>query len=76
MIGIVSYLVFFLILSLIFGIAVLGLNLQWGYTGLFNAGIAGFVGIGAYTMAFLRVGRGMRYLVVLNCHSLLDCLAL
>lgn len=51
MIGIVSYLVFFLILSLIFGIAVLGLNLQWGYTGLFNAGVAGFVGIGAYTMA-------------------------
>ena len=53
MIGIVSYLVFFLILSLIFGIAVLGLNLQWGYTGLFNAGVAGFVGIGAYTMAIL-----------------------
>ncbi len=53
MIGIVSYLVFFLILALIFGIAVLGLNLQWGYTGLFNAGVAGFVGIGAYTMAIL-----------------------
>ena len=53
MIGIGSYLVFFLILSLIFGIAVLELNLQWGYTGLFNAGIAGFVGIGAYTMAIL-----------------------
>ena len=53
MIGIISYLMFFLILSLIFGIAVLGLNLQWGYTGLFNAGVAGFVGIGAYTMAIL-----------------------
>ena len=53
MIGLISYIVFFLILSLIFGIAVLGLNLQWGYTGLFNAGVAGFVGIGAYTMAIL-----------------------
>ncbi len=53
MIGLVSYLVFFLILSLIFGIAVLGLNLQWGFTGLFNAGVAGFIAIGAYTMAIL-----------------------
>ena len=53
MIGVVSYLVFFLILTLIFGIAVLGLNLQWGYTGLFNAGVAGFVAVGAYTMAIL-----------------------
>ena len=33
MIGLVSYIVFFLILSLIFGVAVLGLNLQWGFTG-------------------------------------------
>jgi len=53
MIGVFSYLVFFLILSLIFGIAVLGLNLQWGYTGLFNAGVAGFTAIGGYTMAIL-----------------------
>ncbi|MDE2791242.1 MAG: branched-chain amino acid ABC transporter permease [Paracoccaceae bacterium] len=53
MIGLVSYLVFFLILSLIFGVAVLGLNLQWGFTGLFNAGVAGFTAIGAYTMAIL-----------------------
>ncbi len=53
MIGLVSYIVFFLILTLIFGIAVLGLNLQWGFTGLFNAGVAGFVAIGAYTMAIL-----------------------
>ena len=53
MIGLVSYLVFFLILSLIFGVAVLGLNLQWGFTGLFNAGVAGFTAIGAYAMAIL-----------------------
>ncbi len=53
MIGVVSYIIFFLIVALIFGIAVLGLNLQWGFTGLFNAGVAGFVAIGAYTMAIL-----------------------
>jgi branched-chain amino acid transport system permease protein len=31
----------------------LGLNLQWGLTGLFNVGIAGFVAIGAYSSAIL-----------------------
>lgn len=53
MIGLISYLVFFLIVALIFGIAVMGLNLQWGYTGLFNAGVAGFLAVGGYTMAIL-----------------------
>ncbi|MEL6234411.1 MAG: branched-chain amino acid ABC transporter permease [Pseudomonadota bacterium] len=53
MIGLLSYLVFFLILALVFGIAVLGLNLQWGFTGLFNAGVAGFMAIGGYTHAIL-----------------------
>ena len=53
MIGIVSYSVFFLILALVLGIAVLGLNLQWGFTGLFNAGVAGFIAVGAYSMAIL-----------------------
>jgi branched-chain amino acid transport system permease protein len=52
-IGLVSYLVFFFIVALIFSIAVMGLNLQWGYTGLFNAGVAGFLAIGGYTMAIL-----------------------
>ena len=53
MIGVLSYLIFFMILALVFGIAVLGLNLHWGYTGLFNAGVAGFLAIGGYTMAIL-----------------------
>ncbi len=34
--------------AFIFAIVALGLNLQWGHTGLFNAGVAGFFGIGAY----------------------------
>jgi len=51
--GIVSYGSFFLVLVLINGIAVLGLNLQWGETGLFNVGVAAFVAIGAYASALL-----------------------
>ena len=31
----------------------LALNLHWGYTGLFNIGVAGFMGVGIYTMAVL-----------------------
>jgi len=52
-IGIVSYLVFFFVIALILGVAVLGLNLQWGFTGLFNAGVAGFMAVGAYGTAIL-----------------------
>ena len=56
MIGLFSYLIFFLIIALIFGIAVLGLNLQWGFTGLFNAGVVGFMAVGGYGTAIL-IGR-------------------
>jgi len=52
-IGLFSYGVFFLSFVLILGIVALGLNLQWGYTGLFNAGIAGFYAIGAYAHAII-----------------------
>ncbi|MGQ7845853.1 branched-chain amino acid ABC transporter permease [Granulosicoccus sp. 3-233] len=53
MIGIISYLAFFLTIALIMAIAVLGLNLQWGYTGLFNGGIVAFFGAGAYGIILL-----------------------
>lgn len=48
MIGIASYLIFFLTVAAILGIAVLGLNLQWGNTGLFNGGVVASFGAGAY----------------------------
>ncbi len=48
MIGVVSYLVFFATVAAILAIAVLGLNLHWGNTGLFNGGVAAFFGAGAY----------------------------
>ncbi|HEV7264171.1 MAG TPA: branched-chain amino acid ABC transporter permease [Falsiroseomonas sp.] len=48
-----SYLCFFLVFAGIFAVMALGLNLQWGFTGLFNVGIAGFVAVGAYASALL-----------------------
>ncbi|MFC3478702.1 branched-chain amino acid ABC transporter permease [Halobacterium litoreum] len=40
-------------LSAVYALAVLALNIQWGYAGLFNIGIAGFMAVGAYTVAML-----------------------
>ncbi|MEY2617605.1 MAG: hypothetical protein RL522_607 [Pseudomonadota bacterium] len=72
LIDFVSYGSFFLVFATVFAVIVLGLNLQWGYTGLFNVGVAGFVAIGAYTSALLttpetagRVG-GLGWPVVLG----------
>lgn len=49
----ITYGAFFLVTALSYGIICLGLNVQWGQTGLFNVGVAGFVAIGAYTSALL-----------------------
>ena len=51
--GLANYAVFMGILIGIYALLSLGLNIQWGFTGLFNAGIAGFFAIGAYTSAIL-----------------------
>lgn len=48
-----AYGAFFLTMALTYSIMCLGLNVQWGQTGLFNVGVAGFVGIGAYVSALL-----------------------
>ena len=60
MIDLLGYGAFFLSTALIFGLMALGLNLQWGLTGLFNVGIAGFVAIGAYTSAILTTPEARR----------------
>ena len=49
----VGYACFFLTMALTYAIICLGLNVQWGQTGLFNVGVAGFVAIGAYVSALL-----------------------
>jgi branched-chain amino acid transport system permease protein len=62
MIGISSYLVFFFCVVLVLSVLTLGLNLQWGSTGLFNAGVAGFYAIGGYTHAILTAAPQPQYL--------------
>jgi branched-chain amino acid transport system permease protein len=52
-IGIFNYGVGFAIMAGIYAIFALGLNVHWGFTGLFNIGIAGFFALGAYTSALL-----------------------
>ncbi len=37
----------------VFAILSLALNLHWGYTGLFNIGIVGFMAVGIYVMALV-----------------------
>ena len=46
----------------IYAIMCLGLNIQWGFTGLFNAGIAGFFAIGAYVTAILTTAASTSHL--------------
>ena len=50
---IIYFLAGFGILAGIYGVFTLGLNVHWGYTGLFNIGVAGFFALGAYTAALL-----------------------
>ena len=51
--GIADYTVGFMIMAGIYAVFSLGLNVHWGFTGLFNIGIAGFFALGAYTAALL-----------------------
>ena len=49
----VGYLVFLTTSVALFAIFALGLNLQWGYTGLINFGHVAFMTMGAYTTVLL-----------------------
>ena len=75
--GLLSYLIFFLTLVSIYGLLVLGLNIQWGYTGILNIGIAAFFAVGAYTSAILTSptdavpgGLGLPFLLGIICAML------
>jgi len=50
---VLAYAAFFLTVALTYAVICLGLNVQWGQTGLFNVGVAAFVGLGAYVSAGL-----------------------
>jgi len=51
--GSLSYFTTFLLMGSVYAVLTLGLNVQWGYTGLFNIGIAAFFAIGAFTSALV-----------------------
>jgi len=51
--GLLSYGIFFVTLVGIYGLLALGLNVQWGYAGMLNIGVAAFFTVGAYTSAIL-----------------------
>ncbi|MDB9447234.1 branched-chain amino acid ABC transporter permease [Anabaena sp. CS-542/02] len=51
----VEYLTFLAISTTIFALFGLGLNLQWGYTGLINFGHIAFMTLGAYTTVLLSL---------------------
>lgn len=55
---IIAYLVGLLTTIVIVGLFTLGLNLQFGFTGLINFGHAAFMAVGAYTMVILMVKAG------------------
>ncbi|MDA8234876.1 MAG: branched-chain amino acid ABC transporter permease [Clostridia bacterium] len=68
--GISNYYLHVVIMSLIFAIAVYGLNLMEGYLGLLSLVQAGFFGIGAYMSALLTLKLGMSFWLALPLTAL------
>ena len=60
--GISLYVISLLTFGGIYAVLALGLNIQWGFTGMFNAGIAGFFAVGAYTSALLTTAASERHI--------------
>ena len=60
--GYFLYFVSLMTMGGIYAIMSLGLNIQWGFTGLFNVGIAGFFAIGAYVAALLTTAESAYHL--------------
>jgi len=51
--GYINFGFFFLTLAGIYALMALGLNVQWGFTGMLNVGVAAFFAVGAYTSSVL-----------------------
>ena len=60
--GLFFYFVSVAIAGGIYAILCLALNVQWGMGGLFNAGIAGFFAVGAYTSAIITTASTHKHL--------------
>lgn len=70
----IGYLVAMAIIVGIYALLTLGLNLQFGYTGLINFGHVGFFAIGAYASALLTIA-GMPFVVGFAAAMLLAALS-
>lgn len=62
MTGFLAYLVFFLTLAGIYALLAQGLNVQWGFAGMLNVGVAAFFAMGAYTSAILTTAASSGHL--------------
>lgn len=60
---------------LLYSVATLGLNIQFGYAGVLNFAGASFFGIGAYTSAVLNANTALPHLLVLLIGGVLAALA-
>ncbi len=67
----VGYLTFLTISTAIFALFGLGLNLQWGFTGLINFGHVAFMTIGAYATVLLVDDLGVPMPLAVICGALL-----
>jgi len=56
--GLISYGTFFLSMVGIYAVLALGLNMQWGFTGQLNIGVAAFFAVGAYSAAIVTTAPG------------------
>lgn len=65
-----SFFVFQLTLVMVYGLAILGLNLLTGFNGQFSLGHSAFYGIGAYTAAILMEQFDLGYYLTLPCAGL------
>ena len=75
MYGIGLYVISLLTFGGIYAVMALGLNVQWGFTGMFNAGIAGFFAVGAYTSALLTTAASARHIGGLDLPVVVGCVA-
>lgn len=66
-----NFVVFQLTLVMVYGLAILGLNLLTGFNGQFSLGHSAFYGIGAYTAAILMDRTDLAYYWTLPCSGTL-----
>ena len=60
--GLFLFAVGFLTMAMIYAVASLGVNINWGFTGLFNVGVAGFFAVGAYCSAVLTAPESVHHI--------------